>query len=42
MLLAQELGIESTNAHRYLNSLTEAGILVETTNRPRNRVRPVT
>ncbi len=38
VLLAQELGIESTNAHRYLNPLTEAGILVETTNGPRNRV----
>lgn len=37
-LLAQELGIESTNAHRYLNPLTEAGILIETTNGPRNRV----
>ena len=37
-LLAQELGVESTNAHRYLNPLTEAGILIETTNRPRNRV----
>lgn len=37
-LLAQELGIESTNAHRYLNPLAEAGILVETTNGPRNRV----
>lgn len=37
-LLAQELGIESTNAHRYLNPLTEAGIIVETTNGPRNRV----
>lgn len=37
-LLAQELGIESTNAHRYLNPLTEAGILVETTRGPRNRV----
>jgi Fic family protein len=37
-LLAQELGIESTNAHRYLKPLTEAGILVETTNGPRNRV----
>ncbi|MGV9803136.1 Fic family protein [Mycobacterium sp. NPDC003449] len=37
-LLAQELGIESTNAHRYLNPLTEAGILVETTNGPRNRI----
>ena len=37
-LLAQELGIESTNAHRYLNPLTEAGILVEATNGPRNRV----
>jgi Fic family protein len=37
-LLAQEMGIESTNAHRYLNPLTEAGILVETTNGPRNRV----
>jgi Fic family protein len=37
-LLAQELGIESTNAHRYLNPLAKAGILVETTNGPRNRV----
>jgi len=37
-LPAKELGIESTNAHRYLNPLTEAGILVETTNGPRNRV----
>jgi Fic family protein len=37
-LLQQELGIDSTNAHRYLNPLTEAGILVETTNGPRNRV----
>lgn len=37
-LLAQELGIDSTNAHRYLNPLTEAGILVEATNGPRNRV----
>lgn len=37
-LLAQELGIESTNAHRYLNPLTEAGILIETTNGRRNRV----
>ncbi|MGB5148496.1 MAG: Fic family protein [Mycobacterium sp.] len=37
-LLAQELGIESTNAHRYLKPLTEAGILVETTSGPRNRV----
>ena len=33
-LPAKELGIESTNAHRYLNPLTEAGILVETTNGP--------
>jgi Fic family protein len=37
-LLARELGIESTNAHRYLNPLTEAGILIETTSGPRNRV----
>jgi Fic family protein len=37
-LLAQELGIESSNAHRYLNPLTEAGILVATTSGPRNRV----
>ncbi len=37
-LLAQELGIETTNAHRYLNPLTQAGILIETTNGPRNRV----
>lgn len=38
VLLAQELGMESTNAHRYLNPLTEAGILIEATNGPRNRV----
>ncbi|WP_396928188.1 Fic family protein [Mycolicibacterium sp.] len=38
VLLAQELGIESTNAHRYLNPLTKAGILIETTNGPRNRI----
>ena len=37
-LLARELGIESTNAHRYLNPLTEAGILVASTSGPRNRV----
>ena len=37
-LLARELGIDSTNAHRYLNPLTAAGVLVETTNGPRNRV----
>ena len=37
-LLADELGIESTNAHRYLTPLAEAGILLETTRRPRNRV----
>lgn len=38
VLVAQELGIESTNAHRYLNPLTKAGILIEATNGPRNRV----
>lgn len=38
VLLAQELGIDSTNAHRYLNPLTKAGILIETTNGPRNRM----
>jgi hypothetical protein len=38
VLVGQELGIESTNAHRYLNPLTTAGILIETTNGPRNRV----
>jgi Fic family protein len=38
LLVGQELGIESTNAHRYLNPLTEAGILVEATSGPRNRV----
>ena len=38
VLVGEELGIESTNAHRYLNPLTKAGILVETTNGPRNRV----
>jgi DNA-binding IclR family transcriptional regulator len=37
-LLAEELGIDSTNAHRYLNPLTEAGIIVETSSGPRNRV----
>lgn len=37
-LLAQELGIASTNTHRYLNPLAEAGILIETTSGPRNRV----
>lgn len=37
-LLAAELGIDSTNAHRYLAPLTEAGILIETTNRTRNRI----
>ena len=37
-LLAQELGIESTNAHRYLNPLTEVGILAEATSGARNRV----
>jgi Fic family protein len=37
-LLAEQLGIDSTNAHRYLNPLTEAGIIVETTSGPRNRV----
>lgn len=37
-LLAQELGIESTNAHRYLSPLTDAGILIGTTSGPRNRV----
>ena len=37
-LLAQELGIDSTNAHRYLNPLAEAGILTESTNGPRHRV----
>lgn len=30
--------MESTNAHRYLNPLTEAGILIETTTGSRNRV----
>jgi len=38
VLIAQELGIESTNAHRYLNPLAAAGILVESSSRPRNRV----
>jgi Fic family protein len=37
-LLAQELGIDSTNAHRYLSPLAEAGIIVETTSKTRNRV----
>lgn len=37
-LLAAELGIDSTNAHRYLTPLTEAGILIETTNKVRNRI----
>lgn len=37
-LLAEELGIDATNAHRYLTPLAEAGILVETTGGSRNRV----
>lgn len=37
-LLAQELGVDSTNAHRYLNPLAEVGILVATSSGPRNRV----
>ncbi len=37
-LLAQELGIETTNAHRYLTPLTDAGILIESTNQRRNRI----
>lgn len=37
-LLAQELGIESTNAHRYLGPLAKAGILVETSSGTRHRV----
>lgn len=37
-LLAAELGIDSTNAHRYLTPLTKTGILIETTNRARNRI----
>ncbi|ORB52365.1 hypothetical protein BST42_15555 [Mycolicibacterium rhodesiae] len=38
VLLAHELSVESTNAHRYLNPLRKAGVLIETTNGPRNRV----
>jgi hypothetical protein len=30
--------MESTNAHRYVNPLADAGILVEATNGPRSRV----
>ncbi|WP_025735150.1 Fic family protein [Mycobacterium genavense] len=37
-LLVRVLGIESSNAHRYLRPLTQAGILVETTSGPRNRI----
>ena len=37
-LLAQELGIESTNAHRYLNPLVEAGILMQSSGSRRNQV----
>ena len=37
-LLAQELGIDTTNAHRYLTPLTDAGILIESTNQRRNRI----
>lgn len=37
-LVGQELGMKSTNAHRYLNPLTEAGILIEATSGPRNRI----
>lgn len=38
VLVAREPGIESTNAHRYLNPLAAAGILVETAGGRRNRV----
>ena len=37
-LLARELGIDTANAHRYLTPLTDAGILVESTNQRRNRI----
>lgn len=37
-LLAQELGIESTNAHRYVGPLAKAGILVEAGSGTRHRV----
>lgn len=37
-LVAQELGIESSNAHRYLNPLAAVGILIESSSGPRNRV----
>lgn len=37
-LLSQELGIKSTNAHRYLGPLAKAGILVETGGDTRQRV----
>jgi len=37
VLVARELGIDSTNAHRHLNPLAAAGILVETAGGRRNR-----
>ncbi|WP_208300584.1 hypothetical protein [Mycobacterium sp. DL592] len=37
-LRAEELRFKSANAHRYLEPLTEAGILVEVTSGARNRV----
>ncbi len=37
-LLAEELGIESKHARRYLNPLSEADIIFETTSGPGNRV----
>lgn len=37
-LLTEELGIESKHARRYLEPLSEAGIILETSSGPRNRV----
>jgi Fic family protein len=37
-LLTEELGIESKHARRYLEPLSEAGIIIETSSGPRSRV----
>ena len=37
-LLTEELGIESKHARRYLERLSEAGIIIETSSGPRSRV----
>jgi hypothetical protein len=37
-LLAEELGIESKHARRYLDPLSGAGIIIETSSGPRSRI----